>query len=111
MDPDRVATFRLGSDPLAMRPGDPPAAAERLADHRRHYLTYQGAVSGGRGTVERIVEGIISAAVCDPRRIELAVALGSSRRRLTLWCEDAAGVGSLWRVQAVSLDRGTPTDR
>ncbi|MBN8599289.1 MAG: hypothetical protein J0L78_16575 [Planctomycetes bacterium] len=31
-------------------------AAERIGDHRRDYLTYEGAVSGGRGEVERIAE-------------------------------------------------------
>jgi hypothetical protein len=32
-------------------------AGERLADHRRDYLTYEGHVSGGRGTVQRVASG------------------------------------------------------
>lgn len=31
--------------------------AERLADHRETYLTYQGQVSGGRGDVTRVAVG------------------------------------------------------
>ncbi len=34
---------------------DLPARA--LADHRRIYLTYEGPISGGRGTVRRVAEG------------------------------------------------------
>jgi hypothetical protein len=30
---------------------------ERLADHRRDYLTYEGPVSGGRGQVRRVASG------------------------------------------------------
>ena len=38
---------------LAGEPDGPPVAAEPIADHRPHYLTYEGPVSGGRGTVAR----------------------------------------------------------
>jgi hypothetical protein len=31
--------------------------AERMADHRREYLTYEGPVSGGRGGVVRLARG------------------------------------------------------
>lgn len=31
--------------------------ARRLDDHRRHYLDYEGPVSGGRGSVRRIAQG------------------------------------------------------
>lgn len=34
---------------------------ELLAPHRRHYLTYEGAISGGRGNVTRIDEGTFDA--------------------------------------------------
>ena len=32
--------------------------AERLGDHRREYLEYEGPVSGGRGRVERLSQGL-----------------------------------------------------
>lgn len=34
-----------------------PFAAERIADHREAYLTYEGQVSEGRGTVRRVAAG------------------------------------------------------
>jgi hypothetical protein len=34
-----------------------PGAAEPIADHRLHYLDYEGPVSGGRGTVRRVLAG------------------------------------------------------
>jgi hypothetical protein len=33
------------------------ARAERIADHRRVYLEYEGEISGGRGSVRRIASG------------------------------------------------------
>ena len=38
---------------LAREPGERPVAAEAIADHRPHYLTYEGPVSGNRGRVTR----------------------------------------------------------
>jgi len=39
---------------LAERPNsDVPVSAEALPDHRLHYLTYEGPISGGRGSVAR----------------------------------------------------------
>ena len=32
-------------------------SAEQLADHRRHYLEYEGPISGGRGQISRVEEG------------------------------------------------------
>jgi hypothetical protein len=41
----------------------PPAAGttiERIADHRRSYLDYEGPVSGNRGQVIRVESGVYS---------------------------------------------------
>lgn len=51
-----------GSGPLQtwqseMDPRLPGAEFRRLPDHRRHYWTYEGEVTGDRGQVERIAEG------------------------------------------------------
>ena len=45
---------------LARWPVDPAdaVAAEPLPPHRRAYLTYEGEVSGGRGRVRRVAEGV-----------------------------------------------------
>lgn len=50
-----LITFRV-----VVRPDDPGAPgfeAQRLPDHRRVYLEYEGAISGDRGRVSRISEG------------------------------------------------------
>jgi hypothetical protein len=47
-----LATWRSPDWPIVQ-----PTALTRLADHRREYLTYEGEVSGDRGTVDRIAEG------------------------------------------------------
>jgi hypothetical protein len=46
---DALRTWALAERP---RPGA-EIAAERLPDHRKAYLDYEGAVSGGRGSVAR----------------------------------------------------------
>jgi hypothetical protein len=46
---DSLRTWRLAQSPDA----DGSVAAESLPDHRLAYLTYEGPVSGGRGTVEQ----------------------------------------------------------
>jgi hypothetical protein len=50
-----LVTFRVAE--RIDREGCQGFAGERLDDHRREYLDYQGAVSGGRGQVERIARG------------------------------------------------------
>jgi hypothetical protein len=47
-----LSTFRLPTWPLTQ-----PAAIEKLADHRRDYLIYEGPVSNNRGTVKRVTSG------------------------------------------------------
>lgn len=45
--------LRIGTDPLAAQ----RFVAERIGDHRREYLDYEGPVSGGLGEVLRIASG------------------------------------------------------
>jgi hypothetical protein len=51
---ERLPTWRLTANPLTSRA---PIPAERLSDHRRAYLEYEGAIPGGRGTVCRLDRG------------------------------------------------------
>jgi hypothetical protein len=51
---ERLATWRLAGNPLRTTA---EVAAERIADHRRVYLDYEGEVSGGRGWVRRVERG------------------------------------------------------
>jgi hypothetical protein len=48
---ERLASWRLERNPLD---AGGPVAAERIGDHRRMYLDYEGAIAGGRGTVRRL---------------------------------------------------------
>ena len=47
-----LSTFRLPAWPLTRA-----VTIEKLADHRRDYLTYEGPLSGNRGTVKRVAGG------------------------------------------------------
>jgi hypothetical protein len=48
----RLITFRCHADPLADR--STPWEGHRLPDHRAHYLTHEGPIGGGRGSVRRL---------------------------------------------------------
>lgn len=47
-----LATWRSDAWPIESRVG-----VTRLRDHRRLYLTYEGDLSGKRGSVQRVAEG------------------------------------------------------
>lgn len=53
-----LATWRLSANPFSAAGGH--AAAERIADHRRAYLDYEGEISGNRGRVRRLDRGQIN---------------------------------------------------
>ena len=54
-----LITFRIEVGVDLRKPGI--VHAERIGDHRRAYLNYEGAVSGGRGRVERIARfGVVT---------------------------------------------------
>jgi hypothetical protein len=67
-----LRTWAIDAEPVAGR--DLPARA--LADHRREYLTFEGEVSGGRGTVRRWDEGTCSVEVWDVDRVRLVLSGG-----------------------------------
>jgi hypothetical protein len=48
---------------------DLPARA--LPDHRRIYLEYEGEVSGDRGTVRRVAEGVYTASIWEDGRVRV----------------------------------------
>ena len=58
---ETLATWRVAVPPAEVSPAG--AAAERIADHRTAYLSYEGPVSGGRGTVVRVEAGSYEADV------------------------------------------------
>ncbi|MCC7388292.1 MAG: hypothetical protein IT431_05945 [Phycisphaerales bacterium] len=65
-------------------PVAPPAPsgrfeAVRLEPHRRLYLTYEGPIAGGRGTVARVASGTGEILADTPGRFEAVVRLGDLR--------------------------------
>lgn len=62
-------TWRLDRDPLD--PRNYPIPAERIGDHRKAYLTYEGPISGGRGTVRRVDQGTYTSAAEHPLCLSL----------------------------------------
>ena len=53
-DQAALATWRLAANPLATRT---PIVAQRIGDHRRDFLTYEGELTRDRGRVRRVDHG------------------------------------------------------
>lgn len=88
---ERVPTWRLVANPLAAAA---PIPAERIADHRPLYLTYEGPVSGDRGRVRRLDEGRADVLALDGPRL-LVVFHGQRLRGR--WEVVAGGTGHVLR--------------
>lgn len=50
--------------------------AERIDDHRGAYVTYEGPVSGGRGTVSRVATGELTVAEAPPAAMLIVGRIG-----------------------------------
>ncbi|MEQ8848335.1 hypothetical protein [Botrimarina sp.] len=91
--------------PWAIALGRAPAgarevAATALADHRAAYLDYEGPVSGGRGTVERVAGGRVEWLHEGEAQVRLRL---SEPSRIAGEAVLSAGVGDRWRL-TVSVD-------
>ncbi|MEO1007932.1 MAG: hypothetical protein AAFX79_05160 [Planctomycetota bacterium] len=72
-DPDSpLVTFRVEE---RIDRGPPAFRAERLADHRRRYLDYEGPISGGRGRVSRVASGECTIRGLGDHEIDLLISL------------------------------------
>jgi hypothetical protein len=61
-----LATWRSDVWPI-----EQPTPVLRLADHRRDYLTYEGPLTGNRGSVRRVEAGAIEREYCSAGRIDI----------------------------------------
>lgn len=52
-----LATWQILENPERLMRSPAALPARRIHDHRRIYLEYEGAISGGRGHVERVDRG------------------------------------------------------
>lgn len=58
--------------------------ATRLANHRKHYLDYQGPVSGDRGVVTRVLTGTYEFVAQSETHLDLEASIEQERIRLTI---------------------------
>ena len=79
---EKLRTYQLSRWPLAVGES---CDCERLDDHRRVYLDYEGEISGGRGFVERVAAGTWTGDIVlhpeDGETVPLAIADASVTRR------------------------------
>ena len=85
-----LRTWAIDDEPTAGR--DLPARA--LADHRRAYLTHEGEVSGGRGTVRRWDEGTCLVEVWRDDRVRLVLDGAQLTGPVEFWASPRAGAGA-----------------
>jgi hypothetical protein len=96
-----LVTFRLDRrfDDL---PVGATLPARRIADHRRRYLRYEGAIDGGRGTVRRLCAGEIAQWQEDaggPWRLAIAWSGAVAAQHLRL---DPPREGDAWVISVVA---------
>jgi hypothetical protein len=78
---ERLMTWRVMMPPGRWG-GD--VGAVRIGDHRKAYLSYEGDISGGRGKVRRVEEGMANVTLVGRGHIELALAGSGRTIRLAL---------------------------
>ena len=88
-----LETWATVADPLQQLfvPNGKLDVLKKLPDHRAHYLSYEGAVSNQRGTVQRVVSGRITQRLrADDQRI-FCLAFRNQQGELAL-CRQSANV-------------------
>jgi hypothetical protein len=89
----RLPTWRLVQNPLS---GTGPIDAQRIGEHRRFYLDYEGPISGGRGEVRRIDRGEATILAWSEDRVRLDLRGAVLRGRFELQRTDAG-----WRFARI----------
>lgn len=90
---------------LTVRPESAPDFdAERLLDHRRRYLSYEGPIASVGGEVRRIAAGECELLLANPDRLEVSLPDGITLSGLH------AGAGR-WRFRRISSRSREQTER
>lgn len=97
-DPDRRDLLTLRIDLSQGIPVGQAFEARRLPDHRHLYLTFQGPIAGGRGSVQRVAEG-------------RATLLAEAADRVDVRWEPEGGGGRWWRYVGRAAEGQTGGDR
>ena len=66
-----LLTWQLSRMPAG--PESFPVPAKRIGDHRKAYLTYEGPISGNRGTVRRVAEGEVQITAIDTTHLRFVL--------------------------------------
>lgn len=90
-----LATWRIPA-PLADVPPE-GADAVHLGDHRLHYLTHEGDIGGGRGSVKRVDEGTYEAEAWESGRVAATLKGNVVTGRVELLQQASAAKG--WRLR------------
>jgi len=96
---DSLLSYRVGT-----RPDDPGCSAltaEPIPDHRPFYLTYEGPITGGRGTVSRLARGTLAGAQLARDRVVLEIRWDHH----AAVCDGAPAPGGLWRFTVTPSPR------
>src|SRR5438270_13660234 len=99
-DDGRLRTWAIDAPPVTGK--ELPARA--LHDHRLDYLTYEGPVSGGRGSVRRVDGGAFHGLEWGPHRVRGTLAGGQLVGEVVLYCADSASAGSPWKFRLGKVD-------
>lgn len=83
---DVLLTWRLVREPVDG--SSLPIPAEKLGDHRRAYLDYEGPLSGGRGSVRRVDAGTFEFEAATPDEYEIRLGGGRLIGRFSLAAVD-----------------------
>ena len=90
-DGSPLVSFRLGVRPDA--PGVRGFEAAAMPDHRARYPTYEGALTGDRGEVERLAAGVVERGGFSDRAADVTIRWGDDPIRY----EGEAAAGGVWR--------------
>jgi hypothetical protein len=97
-----LRTWAIDARPVAGK----ELPARQLPDHRQEYLTFEGNVSGGRGSVRRWDEGTCDVEVWTVDRVILILSGGQLTGSVEFWRE-AGAAGSACAGAASSAGGGT----
>ena len=96
-DGGRLISFRLDERLDAI---DGRVEADRMVDHRRLYLAYEGEISGGRGRVEQVARGTWTSCEVEPELVRVNGTLGTGSRTFRA---TRLG-GSRWTIRVTALE-------
>ncbi len=100
----RLYSLRLTCRPDELAPGA-EIRAERSFDHRPVYLTYEGPISGDRGTVQQLRAGRVTLLREDEQTLEMLVEWAGGRVPVSLRAAANPAEPPFWRIVCLEIGR------